>query len=60
MKHISILITGFNLVVLYEDFVGLGLSNNIIIFFILSGIIILVTGIMLLAKSSTEEYVNII
>ncbi len=60
MKHISVLITGFNLVVLYKDFVGLGLSNNLIIFFILSGIIILVTGIMLLAKSSTVEYVNII
>lgn len=60
MKHISILITGFNLAILYKDFVGLGLSNNLIISFILAGIIILVIGIMSLAKSSTEEYVNII
>jgi len=60
MKHISILISGFNLVILYEDLEGLGLSNNLIMFFILIGIIILITGIMLLTKYSVEGYANII
>ena len=60
MKHISLLITGFNIVILYQDLVELGLSSNIILFLVSSGIIILVIGIMSLAKSSTEEYVNII
>jgi len=60
LKDISILMTGFNLIVLYDDFVGLGISNNLIIFSILIGIIVLVIGIMLLAKSSVNEYIEII
>jgi hypothetical protein len=56
IKEIAILMTGFNLLASYKDLSDLGLSDNIILTSIILGILTLILGIALLAKSKTEEY----
>lgn len=60
LKHIGILVIGFNLVLLYEDFIELGLSSNIVILFTLAGVCFIIFGVMILARSCMQEYSNII
>ena len=55
IKEISLLMIGFNLLASYGDFLDLGVSDNLILFFVISGLIFLIIGIILLAKSRTEE-----
>jgi len=56
LKEIGLLMAGFNLVVSYQDFLDLGISDNLIMFFIIFGIFLAIAGIVLLARSKTEEY----
>jgi len=57
LREIGLLMLGFNLVVSYRDFSDLGLSDNLIMFFLILGIFLSVAGIMFLARSKTEEYI---
>lgn len=57
IKDISLLIAGFNLVSSNRDFVELGVSDNLIVVSIIFGVLFLIIGIIMLAKSRTEEYV---
>ncbi len=56
LKEIGMLMIGFNLIIASQDFVNLGLSDNVTIFLIILGVMVAVSGIILLAKSKTEEY----
>lgn len=55
LKEIGLLMIGFNLLVSSKDFSDLGISNNLAVLFIIFGIFLVVGGIILLAKSKTEE-----
>ncbi len=55
MKEISFLIAGFNILISYRDFVDLGFSSSISIFFSMFGAGIIILAILLLAKSRTTE-----
>lgn len=56
LKEIGFLIVGFNLIVCFKDFKDLGLSDNLTMFFIVLGGLFILVGIVLLAKSKTEEH----
>ena len=55
MRDISILIAGFNFLSVSRDLSELGISNNIIFVSIFFGILFLITGIIILARSKVEE-----
>jgi hypothetical protein len=55
MKEVALLIIGFNTIISYKDFASLGLSTNISIAIVILGIFFAVIGILMLAKSRTEE-----
>lgn len=57
MKEIGLLLAGFNFVISYPDFIDMGLSGNFSVFFIIIGIILVVAGVVLLAKSRAEDYI---
>ncbi len=57
LKEIGLLMIGFNLVVSSKDFSALGFTDNLIMFFVILGIFMSVAGIVLLARSKTEEYI---
>lgn len=57
LKEMGLLVVGFNLVISFKDFSDLGLSNNLIMLFIILGVFLSVGGIILLARSKTEEYI---
>ena len=61
MKEMSLLIFGFNILISYQDFMDLGISQNISIFFSIFGVIILLLAIGTLAKSRTteEEFIHL-
>ena len=56
LKEIGLLMIGFNLIVSSQDFTAIGLSQNISIFIVFLGIAFAVAGIVILAKSRTEDY----
>ncbi|MFA5857118.1 MAG: hypothetical protein WC867_07175 [Candidatus Pacearchaeota archaeon] len=60
IRDISLLIIGFNLIVSTKDFIELGLTENIILISIIAGVLFLITGIVMLAKSRTEDYMHIV
>jgi hypothetical protein len=51
IRDISLLIIGFNLIVSFKDLKNIGLTDNIIMVIILAGVLSIVLGIVLLAKS---------
>ncbi len=55
MKEIALLIFGFNLISISRDFSDLGISDNLIFISIFCGVLILIYGLFLLAKSKSEE-----
>jgi len=57
LREIALLLIGFNLVISFKDFTDLGMHDNIIMFFIILGIFLAIAGIILLARSKTEEYI---
>lgn len=57
LKEIGLLMAGFNFIMSYPDFLDMGLSSNFAFFVVIVGIIFAVAGIILLAKSKTEEYI---
>jgi hypothetical protein len=61
MKEISLLILGFDILISYKDFIDLGFSQNISIFFSIFGVIIILLAIGILAKSRTteEEFIHL-
>ncbi len=56
IKEISLLILGFNFILSYHDFTDLNFSDNLVFFSLILGVLFLVIGIVLLAKSRTEDY----
>ena len=59
MKEISILIIGFNLIISYKDFLELGVSENVTIFAVIIGCILVVLGVGFLSMFRTEENTKI-
>lgn len=61
IRKIAFMITGFNILVSYQDFIDFGLSQNISLFFSIIGAVIIVLTIAVLAKSRTteEEFINL-
>ena len=57
LKEIGMLMIGFDFIVSSQDLLEIGLSQNIALFVVITGILIGVTGIILLAKSKTEDYI---
>lgn len=55
IKEVGMLILGFDFMISYKDFLDLGLSSNIGIFFSVIGAIFVLVAIALLAKSRTTE-----
>ena len=55
MKEISLLIIGFDILISYEDFLDLGFSQNISVFFSIFGAAIVLLAVAILAKSRTTE-----
>jgi hypothetical protein len=56
IKDISLLIIGFNLIASNKDLLDLGFSENLVMASIIAGILFLIFGIVMLARSRTEEY----
>jgi hypothetical protein len=61
MKEIALLIIGFNILISYKDFIDLGFSQSISVFFSIFGGIVILLGIGILAKSRTteEEFIHL-
>ncbi|MGY4884303.1 MAG: hypothetical protein ACP5NZ_01865 [Nanobdellota archaeon] len=61
MKEIALLIIGFDILISYEDFIDLGFSQNISVFFSIFGAAIVLLAIAILAKSRTteEEFISL-
>lgn len=61
MKEISLLIIGFDILISYKDFMDLGFSQNISVFFSIFGAAIILIAIGILAKSRTteEEFIHL-
>ena|SRR3989344_1297400 len=57
VKEIGLLILGFGLIISYQDFSDIFLSDNVIIFVMIIGVLLSLAGIILLSKSRTEDYV---
>jgi len=57
LKEIAFLILGFNLIASNKDFLDLGMSDNLVVATIIFGALLLIAGIIMLAKSRTEEQV---
>lgn len=57
MKEIAILIIGFNLIAISRDLILINLSENIATLSILSGVILSIVGIFLLAKTRSAEII---
>ncbi len=57
LREIGLLMIGFNLIIASKDFTEIGLSTNLSIFFVITGVVLAVAGIILLAKSKAEDYV---
>ncbi|MCF7910307.1 hypothetical protein K9L16_01390 [Candidatus Pacearchaeota archaeon] len=55
MRDMSFLIIGFNLLASSRDFSDLHLSDNLIIIPLFFGVLFLITGIIILAKSKVED-----
>jgi hypothetical protein len=55
MKEISLIAAGFNTVISYRDFLDFGINQNLSIFLIMIGILILVFGVYLLAKTRIND-----
>ncbi len=60
IKDMAILIIGFNLIFSYRDFIELGISENIVMTSVIFGTLFIIGGIMMLAKSRTEDYINLL
>jgi hypothetical protein len=60
LKEMSLLITGFNLIISNNDLVELGVSDNLILLSIIFGVLFVITGIIILAKSITEDYIRVV
>jgi hypothetical protein len=58
LHEISLLIVGFDFLVAYKDLLDLGVSDNINFMIIIFGLLFLITGIFILAKSITENYIE--
>ena len=56
IRDISLLITGFNLIASNRDLLEMGFSDNLIMAAVVLGIILLIAGISMLARSRTEEW----
>jgi hypothetical protein len=54
LRDISFLIIGFNFILSIKDLIDLGLRENIILIFIIFGVIFLILGIMMLTRSITR------
>ncbi len=59
LKDIALLIAGFGLIASNKDFMELGLSVNLVGASIILGLLFLIFGIVLLAKSRIEEHIYI-
>ena len=55
IKEVGLLIVGFNLIISYKDFLDLGMSSNLGIFFSVIGGVSVLAAIVLLARSRTTE-----
>jgi hypothetical protein len=60
LKDLAMLILGFNLIISARDLSDLGLSQNIIISVAFFGLISIIIGVVMLAKSRIEEHPNLL
>lgn len=61
IRKLAFMIIGFNILISYQDFIDLGLSQNISLFFSIIGAVTIILTIAFLAKSRTneEEFINL-
>jgi len=55
LKDMALLVAGFNFLISKRDFLDLGISENLILGSIIIGVLFLILGVVLLARSRTEE-----
>jgi len=60
VRDIAVLIIGFNLIFSYRDLIDMKVSENLIMASVVVGVILVTMGIMMLAKSRTEDYINMV
>ena len=58
IKDISLLMAGFNLIFSNKDFLDLGLSDNLVMATAIFGVLLLIIGMVILTRSTTEDYVH--
>jgi hypothetical protein len=58
IRDIALLMIGFNLIFNYKDLLDLGLTDNLVMTSTIFGVIFLIIGITILARSTTEQYIH--